>query len=239
MPVAPARVEMVKVTPVRLAEPKPTPQSAAQPLAPKPAPLPVTQRVISRSVEPQSIETARQHPQSTRGRSAASSSRQNGVASARPLELEPAYPQATSAPTVANSSPRGKPMGGKARGSSPPPLWQPEPEVTPSPSDEGEAESHTSMGEQDGKGIVVEAYPLGRVDLATPNYMALRRAEIVAKFQIASDGSAEVQLQPGTGIPEVDAEVIAYLKTIRWSPKTVGGIPVSDTQELTFSKDGS
>jgi TonB family protein len=85
---------------------------------------------------------------------------------------------------------------------------------------------------------VVEARPLGRVDVATPGYLALVSAEFEARFEIASDGTTtDVTLVPGTGVTAVDAEVVAFLKTVRWSPKTVGGIAVADVQTLTISKD--
>lgn len=85
---------------------------------------------------------------------------------------------------------------------------------------------------------MVEARPKGRVDLSTPGFMALKSAEIVAVFEIAADGSVtSVKLNPGTGIASVDAEVIAYLKTVPWEPKTVGGVAVAGTQELDFSKE--
>lgn len=86
--------------------------------------------------------------------------------------------------------------------------------------------------------MVIDAHPLGRVDLKTPGFMALKSAEIVAVFEIAADGKvASVKLDPGTGIAEVDAEVVAYLKTIPWAPKTIGGVAVAGSQELDFSKE--
>jgi hypothetical protein len=67
--------------------------------------------------------------------------------------------------------------------------------------------------------------------------MALRAADIEARFEIGADGAVNsVTLDPGTGIAAVDAEILAFLKTVRWSPKTVGGIAVAGGQELTFSK---
>lgn len=95
-----------------------------------------------------------------------------------------------------------------------------------------------SPGQADGQGVVVEARPIGRVDLNTPGFMALKSAEIVARFEIAADGAVvSVTLDPGTGIPAVDAEVVAYLKTTSWAPKTVGGVAVAGQQELDFTKE--
>lgn len=83
---------------------------------------------------------------------------------------------------------------------------------------------------------MVEARPTGRVDLNTPGFLALKSADIVARFEIAADGTVtEVTLDPGTGIPAVDTEVLAFLKTIPWAPKTIGGVAVAGQGELDFS----
>jgi hypothetical protein len=241
----PVPPELVKLIPVKLTAPPPPPpqiQPAARP-APRPqaaAPRPAVQRSSSSPARAvvRSLPTFK--------------------APARPLEQTPRvaprvaapYPQARPLAPTSNRPPRtGSPRRSAASGA-PPLLELEEPAATPSPAAEPtrlatsptapEPDSSPSAPEPglaDGHGLVVEARPVGRVDLNTPGFMALKAVDIVARFEIAADGSvSSVVLDPGTGIPEVDEEVIAYLKTIPWTPKTVGGVAVAGQQELDFSK---
>ncbi len=159
----------------------------------------------------------------------------------RPIAVEP-YPLASTRRRDEATAPRR--TGRKDKPSHTVPLWSPESEAAPpTPSASGANNSVPSpspdaAGEGEEKGVVVEAHPIGRVDLATPGFMKLQAAEIVAIFEISADGAvASVTLRPGTGIANVDAEIVAYLKTTTWAPKTVGGVAVAGTQEMEFSKD--
>lgn len=242
-PIATVESPKVKVTAVRLATPEPA-------KAPRPErPQPRDSRPAPRSVRAAPIPTRAMPPAAAPVEPVV---RPVKVAPGKPVA--PEYPLALRPPS--SSRPTGAaPASRRERPRDSVPLWSPEndtaplssptPGATPGPPP-GEEPAGPPPGEErggqpgqgDSDGVVVEAHPKGRVDLNTPGFMALKSAEIVAVFEIASDGSVtSVKLSPGTGIAAVDAEVIAFLKTVPWEPKTVGGIPVAGMQELDFSKE--
>ena len=88
------------------------------------------------------------------------------------------------------------------------------------------------------KGSVVPARPIGRIRPSTPAWDALKSGTIEAQFEVAADGKTVVTLLQKTGNEEADRQVLEYLQTIKWLPKTVHGVPTSDVRTGTFQREG-
>ncbi len=221
----------VQITPVKLLiEPspvaaKPTRSSSPQAVSPRRAQTrPQRVSVSHRSSAPEASKPGR--PESPRlARTVAS----------RPLTEGPAYPTASRPRTAPEQPSRPASRRPRPQRTETAPLWSGE-DVAPSEP----ADSSGTPGQGDSRGLIVDARPKGRVKLQTPAFMKLVRARVVARFEVSKDGKTErVTLDMGTGIPATDAEILAFLATVEWTPKTISGVAVPDVQVMTFARTES
>ncbi len=153
---------------------------------------------------PRAYPTARRSPAAQREESKPSSVR-------RPTETAPLWVQEAASPT---------PQPGPSQAASPIPAPPESPE-----------------GDGDSRGVVSEPTPIGVLDpgVDVASFKALASAYVEVEFTIEADGSASrVTLLRGTGIPQVDVDLVAYFKSFRWNPKLVGGVAVSGSQSMDF-----
>lgn len=217
-----------KVTPVALSTP--TPKASKAPIAPparKTRPTP-TRVKATRAVSPPTKEVTRPIPQ----RPVASTPRTSSAA-VKPLEVPRAYP------TARTSGRRSAPQAGAPRSRRRPreaaPLWSPSEQVSPTP----ESGPQTSVGDGGGEsaGVVSEPTPIGVIDPGADvaSFKGLASGYVEVEFEISAKGDAvKVELLTGTGVTQVDADLVAYFKTFRWKPKTVGGVAVVGSQTMDF-----
>lgn len=148
-----------------------------------------------------------------------------------------AYPTARRSPAVQGKSARPR---AARRSTESAPLWIPEtasPTPQPVPSDAASPTPEPPDGEGDSRGVVSEPTPIGVIDpgVDVASFKALASAYVEVEFAIEKDGSSSrVTLLRGTGIPRVDADLVAYFQSFRWNPKLVAGVAVTGSQSMDF-----
>lgn len=118
-----------------------------------------------------------------------------------------------------------------------------EPEATPSPQEHKNdlASSNTSEigSDKDPIGARIKnssvARPLERIQIKSPAFLALKSGYIEVKFSIDKHGASSVIVLQKTGSEEADRQVLQYLQSVKWSPKTLNGAPVDDVVTMEFS----
>jgi len=151
-----------------------------------------------------------------------------------PPKLEPPPPEPPPPPKLEPKPPppRPVPKPPPPRTASPPPVAQPAapPPVAPPPpaaAAPAPAPAAPSGGHMSARAIYK---PMPEIP------EALRRRAVdavaVARFHVASDGSAQVELVQGTFEPTLNRALLETLKTWRFFPALDNGKPVADTFEL-------
>ena len=85
---------------------------------------------------------------------------------------------------------------------------------------------------------MVRARPVTYPSLkSVKGFRALKSASVTAEFRIGADGSANVSLLKGTGQPILDSDILIVLLAVKWTPKTVGGVPVPDIQVMDIDSE--
>lgn len=79
------------------------------------------------------------------------------------------------------------------------------------------------------------ARPLERIQIKSPAFLALKSGYIEVKFSIDKHGASSVTMLQKTGNEEADRQVLQYLQSVKWSPKTLNGAPVDDVVSMEFS----
>ncbi len=162
----------------------------------------------------------------------------------RPLKTNSKYPKAA-VPKASTQTRNGvgrpsrpRPKEAPSSGSAPP-LWTPEDTGKSPGSQPGETGQSTQEDGGDGHGLVVRARPVTFPSLGgVKEFRDLKSVSVTAEFRIGADGSTTVSLLRGTGQPALDSKILIVLLALKWTPKTMGGVPVSDIQVMDIDSEG-